>query len=87
VAAIPEVSLNWGLLLGEHWSVAVGYNFLYWGNAARGGDQINRTVNVQPVQAPGQPPPPQVGVAQPAFVFHDSGFWAQGLTVGVAFHY
>lgn len=78
---VPELTLNVGFCLTERMRFFVGYNFLYWTNVARGADQIDRRVNVQPL---GEPrgvifPPPS-----PAFPFKESSFWAQGLNFGLA---
>ena len=63
-----------------------GYTFMYWSNVVRPGDVIDTSVN------PSQLPPiggrgPRVGAARPAFEFHDSGFWAQGINLGVGLRY
>jgi hypothetical protein len=87
LAFASELTVTWSIILSQHWSVSAGYNFLYWGNAARAADQIDRTVNIQPVQQPGQPAPPQLGVARPLPIVNDSPFSAQGLIAGVEFRY
>src|SRR5262249_7178767 len=71
LAFASELTLTWSIALGQHWSLSAGYNLLYWGNAARAGDQIDRAVNIQPVPGPSQPPPPQLGVARPAPLLTD----------------
>jgi hypothetical protein len=79
-AVLPEASLAVGYQVTNNLSVSLGYTFLYWSNVARPGDQIDRSVN--PGTLPILNNPPAVG-SRPAFTFHDSDFWAQGLTFGL----
>jgi hypothetical protein len=54
-----------------------GYTFLYWSSVVRAGDQIDLTVNPNLLSdTPGGP-------ARPSFAFHETGIWAQGLSLGV----
>jgi hypothetical protein len=79
---VPEVNLNVGYQLTDHCRLYVGYNFLYWTNVVRPGNQIDLAVNTA------QLPPPQAGgPARPAFAFHGSDFWAQGVNFGLEFRY
>ena len=55
----------------------VGYDFLYWGQVARAGDQIS--LNVDPRNLPPKEPG---GGPDPAFSFNQAGFWAQGIRLG-----
>lgn len=93
-SVVPEVGLNLGYQVTQHFKVFVGYDFLYWNNVVRPGDQIDPVLNVQaqrfnlgngqsiPVppitQRPGDP-------ARPMIQFRDSDFWAQGINVGLQF--
>jgi hypothetical protein len=63
----------------EYFSMRAGYRLFYINSVIRPGDQIDRTVSIQPVP----PPPVPVGVPRPIFSFKESDFWAQGLNVGV----
>ena len=77
-AVVPEVGLTLGYQLTDHLRVSAGYTFIYWSKVARPGDQIDLTIN------PSQLPPGHlVGAARPAFNFHDTDFWAQGVNFGV----
>jgi hypothetical protein len=78
----PEVGLNLGYQLTDHWRAVVGYDFLYWSNVVRPGNQIDRVVNSNQVAAP-----IAAGPARPAFSFNGSDFWAQGLNFGLEFRY
>jgi hypothetical protein len=53
---------------------------------ARSGEQVNRNINTtQSVAYGNDPPATLVGAVQPAFTFHTSDFWAQTLSIGVAY--
>ena len=58
-------------------------NFLFLSNVARPGNQIDRTVNTTQLFGT----PPVVGPARPAPLFNQSDFWAQGVNVGLEFHW
>ncbi|MGF1581098.1 MAG: BBP7 family outer membrane beta-barrel protein [Gemmataceae bacterium] len=83
-AVIPEVGVKLGYNITDRLSAYVAYNFLYVSAVARPGDQIDRTVNLT---AP--PGLPQGGVSptRPLFIFQDTGFWAQGWSVGLKWQY
>ena len=76
---VPQLDLNLGFQVTNHTKVVVGYTGLYWNNVARAGEQIDRSVN--PNNLPGSGT--TGGTANPAFTFHDTGFWAQGVNVGL----
>jgi hypothetical protein len=85
-SVVPEVGLNLGYQFNDHWRLFVGYNFLYWSDVVRPGDQIDRAVN--PTQLPRLTGSSTlVGPARPAFMFNDRDFWAQGVNFGVEFRY
>ncbi len=78
-SVVPEVGLNVGYQLTRHVSLSAGYTCIYWSN-------------VQPRRC-GQPCGElhtragehfsPTGPLDPMFHFHNSGFWAQGLNIGV----
>jgi hypothetical protein len=80
---VPELGLNIGYQLTNHIRAFVGYNFLYWSSVVRPGDQIDPRVNTNLIP----PPISTAGPAVPAFAFHGSDFWAQGITLGVEFRW
>jgi hypothetical protein len=83
---IPELGLDLGCWLTPQVRLSLGYEFLYWARVARPGSQIDPTVN--PAQVPRDPNFGNgLGDARPAFPFHRSDFWAQGLNFGVRFLY
>ncbi len=81
---VPEVGLTVGYQFSEHWRAFAGYNFLYWNNVARAGNQVNPVINQNQL-----PPPvtPLTGPPQPLFNFTGSEYWAQGVTFGLEFRY
>jgi hypothetical protein len=79
---VPEVGLNVGYQLTPCLRLFVGYNFLYWSNVARPGRQIDTVVNVSQLSGG-----TLVGPARPAFAFHGSNFWAQGVNFGLELKY
>jgi hypothetical protein len=85
-AVVPEVGVNVGYQVTSRLRATLGYNFLYWSNVLRPGDQIDRVLDVTripnfPVSAV---PAPQV---RPVVPFKDTGFWAQGINVGLEWRY
>ena len=82
-SVVPEVGLTLGYQLTDHVRLFAGYNFLYWTNVARPGNQIDTTVD--PSQAFGMVNP--TGANRPTFVFHNSDFWAQGVNLGLEFRW
>ncbi len=83
---VPEVTLNVGVEVTRNLRIFVGYNFLYWTDVARPGDQVNRIVNPTLVPASlsfgtgaGGPTPSNAG--------SHSDFWAQGLNCGMVIRY
>jgi hypothetical protein len=81
-AVVPEVGVNLGFWLSNNLIARVGYNFLYWSDVARPGDQVDLGVN--PTQLP---PGTLVGPARPSFRFHDADFWAHGVNFALEFRY
>jgi len=83
LGVLPEGCLKIGMDVTDHLRIYAGYNFLFLSDVTRPGDAIDTTLNVNNVQTyiPG------AGPARPAFVFNNSTFWAQGLSVGLEYHY
>jgi hypothetical protein len=80
---VPQIDLNLGYQFTPLIRGWVGYSFIYWTNVARAGDQID--LNVDGRQIPTRAGP-GTGTA-PAFVLHNSDFWAMGISLGVSFRY
>ena len=82
LSLMPELNLTLGYDVTRHLRATVGYNFIYWSNVARPGDQINTDLNASQF-----PPGTLSGAARPNFVFHTTDFWAQGLNVGLEYRF
>jgi hypothetical protein len=84
LSVVPEVGVNLGYQFTPHLRGYIGYNFLYWTNVVRPGDQIDTVLNVQ--QIPNFPTnSPSSNVNRPIVPFRQSDFWAQGLVFGIEF--
>src|SRR5262249_15573982 len=81
-SVVPEFGINVGYQLTDYCTAYVGYNFIYWTNVVRPGDQIDFSVN--PSQLSGNP---LIGTSRPTLVARNSDFWVQGVNVGLAFRY
>ena len=80
--AIPIISGRIGYRVCDHMTLLAGYTFMYFGNVARAGDQIDTTVNPNLL-----PPPIGGGPNRPAFAFNNSSLWLQGVTLGAEFNF
>ena len=83
-AAVPEVGLKIGYQFTEHLRVTVGYDFLYWSRVARPGQQIDTLVNTSQLLGQGGA---TVVPANPARIFRDTDYWAQGINLGLEFNF
>ena len=78
-SVLPEIGLELGYAITPRLRVFTGYTFLYWTGVARPGNQVDLRINAsQPPLGAGL-----VGQPLPAFQFHGSDFWAQGVNFGV----
>ena len=80
-SVIPEVELRAGFAFTDNIRAFVGYDFMYWTNVARPGEQNSSVVDLRSIPSiatfvPGM----NVG---PAPVYQKSDFWAQGVTFGL----
>jgi hypothetical protein len=89
-SVVPEAGLNVGYQVTDHLKAFVGYNFLYWSNVIRPGDQIDRVLDVNRiprfVNLPAGTIPP-VFPPRPAPLFRDTDFWAQGVNLGLEYRW
>ncbi len=85
-AVMPELGVTLGYQLTDWCRLTVGYNFLYWSSVVRPGDQIDRVIDVSQIPNFGRPAQ-STGFARPTATVSDTGFWAQGVSLGVAFRY
>ncbi|HKI33066.1 MAG TPA: BBP7 family outer membrane beta-barrel protein [Gemmataceae bacterium] len=85
-SVVPELGVNVGWQVTPWLNASVGYTFLYWSDVVRPGAQIDSRVS--PFRVPtdqdfGTAP----GSGHPAFGFHSSDFWAQGLNFGITLRF
>ena len=85
-SVIPQGSLMFGYQITQQVRIFAGYSFMYWTNVVRAADHINTTVNSSNLPI-ALSQPTGTGPAQPAFTFHDSDFWAHGVTIGLDFRW
>jgi hypothetical protein len=64
-----DTGVNFGFLITDMLRLNFGYNFFYLQNVARVGNQIDTTVNIQPLNSGGG-----FGVARPLPIFRESTF-------------
>lgn len=85
---LPSLDLTLGYDINQRTRAFVGYGITYWHEVVRPGDQINHRVNLsQNAVLDPNGVGRLVGPAQPAPLFTRSGFWAQGINVGLEFRY
>lgn len=82
-AVVPSVALNFGYQLTQRLRASFGYDFLWWTEVARPGEQIDLRLN--PTIIP--PNTTRRGPLAPIFQFEASDFWAQGLNAALEFRY
>jgi hypothetical protein len=86
-SVVPEVGVNVGYQVTDHLRAYVGYNFLYWSNVIRPGDQIDRVIDVNRVPRFAPPGVPDATTIRPAVLFRETDFWAQGVNVGMEYRW
>ncbi len=86
-SVVPEVGVNLGFELFKHVRIYGGYNFLYWSDVVRPGDQIDRAINTTQVPTSLAFKPGPATPAQPAVLNSTTDFFAHGFNAGVAIRY
>jgi hypothetical protein len=84
-AVVPEARFNVGFQATPWMTIRVGYSFLFISNVLRPGNQISRVVS--PNLVPSDSGFALAGPNLPVYQFHTSTFWAQGLNLGLDFHF
>ena len=85
-AVVPEGNLTVGMQVFPWMRVKAGYDFLYWSNVVRPGNQVNPLVNRFNVPTD-QNFGTGTGPNQPSFQFRTSDYWAQGFNFGLEFRF
>lgn len=86
-AVVPELGINFGYQVTEHLSAFAGYNVLFWSKVIRPGDQIDLALRETNIPTSVNFTPGLPGTPPPAFSFHESSFWAQGITFGLNYRF
>ena len=86
IGFVPEVGVKVGYNVTENIRVFVGYDFLYWTNVLRAGDQIDQALDVNLVPNSGGPFP-LANQVRPRVPFQTTSYWAQGVSAGLLFRY
>lgn len=81
ISFLPEVEVDLTWFVTERIRFKAGYSFVFLSDMVRPVDQIDRRVNIQPLQAPAQ-----IGVALPARpTLEQTDFWMHWLRLGLEF--
>ncbi len=88
MAVVGEVGLSVGYQVTRWARLFVGYDFLYWSNVARPGNQVDRFINSsQTLQSSILTGNPTATGTRPAEVVTGSSFWAQGINLGLELNF
>jgi hypothetical protein len=80
LAVLPELGFTLGCDLTPRLRATFGYTLLYWSRVARAADQIELSASQLPPEAP-------AGAGDPRMPFLTSGFWAQGMNLGLEYQF
>jgi hypothetical protein len=87
-SVVPEVGLNVGYQITPRLRGFVAYNFLFWNNVLRAGDQIDRNLDITKIPNFTAPPGTlPIAGTHPTVPFRESNLWAQGISFGLEFTY
>jgi hypothetical protein len=81
--AIPSIEFKLGYQITPRLRAFLGYDFLYWNEVVRPGNQIDRNVNLTQSPILGTTKGVLSGSAVPAPLFNRSGVWAQDVNFGL----
>jgi hypothetical protein len=84
-SVVPQVGLKVGYNVTENVRIYVGYDFLYWSNVVRPGDQIDTSLNTQQIPNSGTSPPSNI--VRPVVPFTTSSYFAHGINAGLEWRY
>ena len=78
----PEFGLNLAYMINDNVKLGIGYNFFYIDKVIRPGDQIDTTINIQPLFAGGG-----FGVARPLPQFRETNWVTQTINFSIEVMY
>jgi Putative beta barrel porin-7 (BBP7) len=85
-SVIPAAEFKLGYQLSRSTRFFIGYDFIYWNQVVRPGNQIDRNINITQASNLGGSGTLS-GPAFPTPLFNRSDFWAQGVTLGFEFRF
>ena len=83
-AVVPQVEVKLGYDLTPTIRLTIGYDFIYYSSVVRPGSQLNRDLPKGQVFEQGGS---AISSTSPSPLFDRTGFFAQGLSAGVAMHF
>jgi hypothetical protein len=86
-SVLPAMELKIGYQLTNWMRVFAGYDYMYWTDVVRPGQQLDHNVNTSQSTVLSSTPTTLNGPGQPTASFNHSDFWAQGVTFGVEFRW
>jgi hypothetical protein len=86
-SVVPEFQFRTGYRFRRYLTAFISYDFIYWTNVARPGDQIDRNLNLSQSPVFGTTGGVLVGAPSPRPLFTRSDFWAQGISLGLSLRY
>jgi hypothetical protein len=86
-AVVPQAGLALGYHVTTRLTALVGYDFIYWSDVVRAGNQVDRNINLTQNPVLGTTSGALVGAARPAPEFNHSGFIAHGISLGLMWQY
>ncbi|MBX7103483.1 MAG: BBP7 family outer membrane beta-barrel protein [Gemmataceae bacterium] len=86
-SVVPEIGATLAYQPTSWCRFNVGYNWTYWTNVIRAGDQVDHVVNPNGVASLPQFNPTQIEPRRPAIIFNQSDLWIQSVSLGVQFMY
>lgn len=86
-SVVPELQVKVGYQFTPGLTAYVAYNFLYWSNVFRPGDQIDRNLNLTQSPVFGATDGVLVGAPNPRPLAIRSDFWTQGISLGLAIRF
>jgi hypothetical protein len=85
-AVVPQLDVSGGVRLTNWCGLYVGYSIIYWSDVVRPADQVDRELDTSEIPNFPHPSAP-TGLRSPHNPFKSAEFFAQGVNLGVEFHW
>lgn len=86
-SAVPTVQIRTSYRLTQRIFASAGYEFTYWTDVVRPGNQIDNTINLSQSSAGPNGVGALSGASRPAVPFSTSDFWVHGILLALEFRY